>query len=407
MDAYDALYQETINEKMKEIRAGGYEIYTSFRPDIQAQLQEILDARCERYTEVSENGKFAFQSAAVLINNETGFVEAMIGGRGTDDSFNRGYLAKRQPGSSIKPIAVYGPGFDSGFYYPSKVLVDKDNPKDKFWPKNVTQRNTGRMNIREAILQSTNTIAYQIMLRMTPMYGLRYLEAMRFSSLAPEDIYSTSVGLGGLTYGASPFEMAKAYSTMANLGEYIENNCVLRIVRQDEGEIFTEDSARTRVYSEEAAYMIIDCCKELLKRGDVGPRKAPSNALCFVKTGTSNEAKDVWFCGASKYYTCTVWMGYDTPRRTTLTSVGLPAYEWKDMMEVVHEGLEKLDWEKPETVVSKYIDYKGDPVSYRSGRMDLFCDALLQKAAESDVYLGINYSEEDWNWKPKDEEEDE
>ncbi|MBQ2227751.1 MAG: penicillin-binding protein, partial [Firmicutes bacterium] len=301
MDAYDALYQETINEKMKEIRAGGYEIYTSFRPDIQAQLQEILDARCERYTEVSENGKFAFQSAAVLINNETGFVEAMIGGRGTDDSFNRGYLAKRQPGSSIKPIAVYGPGFDSGFYYPSKVLVDKDNPKDKFWPKNVTQRNTGRMNIREAILQSTNTIAYQIMLRMTPMYGLRYLEAMRFSSLAPEDIYSTSVGLGGLTYGASPFEMAKAYSTMANLGEYIENNYVLRSVRQDEGEIFTEDSARTRVYSEEAAYMIIDCCKELLKRGDVGPRKAPSNALCFVKTGTSNEAKDVWFCGASKY----------------------------------------------------------------------------------------------------------
>ena len=94
------------------------------------------------------------------------------------------------------------------------------------------------MTIREAILQSTNTIAYQIMLRMTPMYGLQYLEKMRFSSIAPDDIYSTSVGLGGLTYGASPFEMAKAYSTHANLGEYIDNNCVIRIVKQDEGEIF-------------------------------------------------------------------------------------------------------------------------------------------------------------------------
>ena len=130
------------------------------------------------------------------------------------------------------------------------------------------------MNIREAIVQSTNTIAYQIMLKMTPMYGLRYLEKMRFSSIAPADIYSTSVGLGGLTYGASPFEMAKAYSTHANLGEYIDNNCVIRIVKQDEGEIFSEDSARIRVYSEDASYMIIDCCKELLRRGDVGPRKA-------------------------------------------------------------------------------------------------------------------------------------
>ncbi|MBR5982018.1 MAG: penicillin-binding protein, partial [Firmicutes bacterium] len=237
MNAYDENYQNVLNEKMKEIRMGGYEIYTSFKPDLQAKLQEILDYRCERYTEVAEDGKYAFQSAAVLINNETGYVEAMIGGRGTEDTFNRGYLAKRQPGSSIKPIVVYGPGVDSGFYYPSKVLIDQDNPKDKFWPKNVTNRNTGKMTIREAILQSTNTIAYQIMLRMTPMYGLQYLEKMRFSSIAPDDIYSTSVGLGGLTYGASPFEMAKAYSTHANLGEYIDNNCVIRIVKQDEGEI--------------------------------------------------------------------------------------------------------------------------------------------------------------------------
>ena len=407
MNAYDAVYQDTINEKMKEIRMGGYEIYTSFRPDVQAQLQEILDYRCEKYTEVGEDGKYAFQSAAVLVNNKTGFVEAMIGGRGTEDTFNRGYLAKRQPGSSIKPLVVYGPGFDSGFYYPSKVLVDKDNPKDKFWPKNVTNRNTGRMNIREAILQSTNTIAYQIMLKMSPMYGLRYLEQMRFSSIAPDDIYSTSVGLGGLTYGASPFEMAKAYSTFANMGEYIDNNCVLRIVKQDEGEIFTEDSARRRVYSEDAAYMIIDCCKELMKRGDVGPRKAPKNALCFVKTGTSNEAKDVWFCGASRYYTCTVWMGYDTPRKTTLTSVGLPAWTWKDMMESVHEGLEREDWEKPETIVKKYIDYRGDVAGYNTGRTDIFSDELLQKAKESDVYLGIVYSDADWNWavKPKEDEE--
>ncbi len=407
MNAYDENYQNVLNEKMKEIRMGGYEIYTSFRPDVQEQLQEILDSRCEKYTEVAENGKYAFQSAAVLVNNKTGFVEAMIGGRGTEDTFNRGYLAKRQPGSSIKPLVVYGPGFDSGFYYPSKVLIDKDNPKDKFWPKNVTNRNTGRMTIREAILQSTNTIAYQIMLRMTPMYGLRYLEQMRFSSLAPEDIYSTSVGLGGLTYGASPFEMAKAYSTFANMGEYIDNNCVLRIVKQDEGEIFAEDSARRRVYSEDAAYMIIDCCKELMKRGDVGPRKAPKNALCFVKTGTSNEAKDVWFCGASRYYTCTVWMGYDTPRKTTLTSVGLPAWTWKDMMETVHEGLEKEDWEKPETIVTKNVDWKGEIAAYRTGKTDIFSDVLLEKASNAEVYIGITVPNEDWNWSKPPEEETE
>ena len=407
MDAYDRNYQDTLNALMADIRAGGYEIYTSFRPDLQEKLQAVLDSRCERFTEVAPNGKYAFQSSAVLVNNKTGFVEAMIGGRGTDDSFNRGYLAKRQPGSSIKPLAVYGPGFDSGFYYPSKIIIDKDNPKDKFWPKNVTGKNNGPMTIREAILQSTNTIAFQVMNAETPLYGLGYLAEMRYSSLAPDDNYSTAVALGGLTYGASPFEMAKGYSTMANMGEYIENNCVIRIVKQDEGEIFVEDSSRKRVYSEDAAYMIIDCCKELMKRGDVGPSKAPKNALCFVKTGTSNDAKDVWFCGASKYYTCTVWMGYDTPRKTTLTSVGLPAYTWRDMMEAVHEGLEIEDWAQPETVVRRYVDSKGEPVSYRSGRTDLFSDVLLEKAQNAEVFRGLVLTEEDWNWKPKDEEDEE
>ncbi len=406
MRSYQSVYQNRLNELMADIRKGGYEIWTSLRPDMQAHVQEIVDDVPSRYPELSEeSGKLAFQGSAVVVNNKTGFVEAIIGGRGTDDDFNRGYLAKRQPGSSIKPIAVYTPAFVSGFYYPSFTLIDRDDPDDEYWPKNVTEKNVGQMSLREAIVQSTNTIAYQIMKAMQPRYAIGYLEKLKYSSLAPEDNYSYAIALGGFTYGVSPFEQAKAYSTLANLGEYIDNNCILKIAKQGEGVIFTEDSGRYRVYSQDAAYLMIDCCKGYLRQNYM-TRRAPKNAICFAKTGTTNSAKDVWFCGGSTYYSCAVWLGYDMPRETNLKSSGLPADIWCRIMSDLHEELEKEEFERPETVISKSIDWKGDPVSYRTGRTDLFSDGLLQKARESDVFLGIILTDEDRHWKPEEEEEE-
>ena len=404
MYAYQAGYQNRLNELMADIRKGGYHIYTSLRPDIQEHVQEILNDVTSKYTEVTDAGKLAFQGAAVIVNNKTGYVEAIIGGRELDDDFNRGYLAKRQPGSSIKPVAVYTPAYDSGFYYPSFTLIDKDNPDDPYWPENVTGKNTGQMSLRDAIVQSTNTIAYQIMKAMQPRYAIGYLEKLKFSSLAPEDNYSYAIALGGFTYGVSPFEMAKAYSTIANLGEYIDNNCVQRIEKQGEGVIFTEDSSRHRVYSEDAAYLTIDCCKGYLRQNYM-TRRAPKNAILFAKTGTTNLAKDVWFCGGSTYYSCAVWLGYDMPRETNLKSSGLPADIWCRIMTDLHEGLEKEEFERPETVIYKSIDWKGDPAGFRSGRTDLFSDVLLQKARESDVFLGIVLTDEDRKWGKEEEEE--
>ncbi|WP_277406806.1 penicillin-binding transpeptidase domain-containing protein [Lacrimispora xylanisolvens] len=106
------------------VRKGGFEIHTSLDSKLQAALQNNIDTHLKGFTEVQENGKFALQGAAVCVDNRTGYVVAIVGGRGTDDEYNRGFLSRRQPGSTIKPLIDYAPAFETGFYYPSRLVND-------------------------------------------------------------------------------------------------------------------------------------------------------------------------------------------------------------------------------------------------------------------------------------------
>ena len=110
-------YTTVYNEKNDSIRSGGYHIYTSLDQDIQETVQTRLDEVLSSFTELQDNGKFALQGAAVIVDNQTNYVVAIVGGRGTEDQFNRGYLSARQPGSTIKPLIDYGPAFVTGEYY--------------------------------------------------------------------------------------------------------------------------------------------------------------------------------------------------------------------------------------------------------------------------------------------------
>ena len=230
-DSYMENYQTVYKAKNEEIRAGGYRIYTSLDSQLQEVLQTQVDTVLESYTELQENGKYALQGAAVIVDNKTNYVAAIVGGRGTDDPFNRAYLSARQPGSTIKPLISYGPAFDTGEYYPARMV---DDHKWEGGPSNSGGHYYGNVTVREALNRSLNTVAWQILTDIGVNFGLDYLGQMEFQKLTWVDNNVPSLSIGGFTNGVRVVDMAKGYSTLANRGVYDERTCIVRIEHQQQ-----------------------------------------------------------------------------------------------------------------------------------------------------------------------------
>lgn len=211
----------------------GIKIYTSFDSNLQNQVQGIVDNTLSGYQDTVD-GKYNQQAAVVTIDNGSGMITSIVGGRGTSDEFNRGFLAKRQPGSSIKPLLVYTPAFDKGIINPSSVLNDEkvyadDGNTSSFSPKNAYYGYKGAITARDALAMSTNTIAFKLLKDLGIDTGLNYLKEMNFTTLDPADYSAPSIALGGLTNGVTVVEMAKGYATLANKGKYIDKDCIIKI----------------------------------------------------------------------------------------------------------------------------------------------------------------------------------
>ncbi len=356
-DAYMEKYTSAYNEKNDSIRNGGYKIYTSLDQDIQNMLQTNLDEVLSSYTELQENGKYALQGAAVIVDNQTNYVVAIVGGRGTEDQFNRAYLSARQPGSTIKPLLDYGPAFDTGEYYPSRIVNDHQ------WedgPSNSGGRYYGPVTVREALNRSLNTVAWQVLEDIGIDTGLSYLDSLQFHRLTYVDNGVPALSIGGFTNGVRVVDMAKGFSTLANNGVYNDRTCILKIEHEQEGDLTARTYAVTKqVYSIDTAFMLTDVLKGTMTSPyGTGRALGLSGGMPAAgKTGTTNSSKDTWFCGYTRYYTGAVWVGYDTPR--AMPGIFGSTYAgviWKNVMNQLHEGLEPWDWEQPETVVKDSYD---------------------------------------------------
>ncbi len=351
-DQYIERYTTAYNEKNDSIRNGGYQIYTSLDQDIQQMLQTHLDDVLSPFTEIQENGKFALQGAGVIVDNQTNYVVAIVGGRGTEDQFNRGYLSARQPGSTIKPLIDYGPAFDTGEYYPSRII---DDHKWEDGPSNSGGRYYGPVTVREALNRSLNTVAWQVLEDIGIDTGLSYLDNMEFHRLTYVDNGVQSLSIGGFTNGVRVVDMAKGFSTLANGGLYNDRTCILKIQHEHEGVLTSRIPSITRqVYGSDSAFMLTDVLKGTFTSPyGTGRGLGLSGGMPAAgKTGTTNSSKDTWFCGYTRYYTAAVWVGYDTPR--AMPGVYGSTYAgaiWKNVMNQLHENLEPWDWERPETVV--------------------------------------------------------
>ena len=375
-DTYIENYQATYTEKADDIRAGGYRIYTTLDQDLQTALQSQLDNVLSPYTELQDNGKYALQGAGVIVDNMTNSVVAVVGGRGTEDVYNRAYLSARQPGSTIKPLIDYAPAFDTGEYYPARLV---DDHKWADGPSNSGSSYYGNVSVREALNRSLNTVAWQILTDIGVDYGLNYLGEMEFQKLTYIDNDVPSLSIGGFTNGVRVVDMAKGYSTLANGGVYNDQTCIRKMDHEHNGELTKNLKPHSQVvYQQDSAYMLTDILKGTLTESyGTGYGLALENGMPAAgKTGTTNSSKDTWFCGYTRYYTTAVWVGYDTPR--AMPGIYGKTYAgkiWKQVMDQIHEGKELLDWEQPATVEMT--------TDSKSGITDLFSATLHERAEQS------------------------
>ena len=348
--AYNENYSEVYSSCQTRLYSGGYRIYTSIDPEKQKLLQDTVDNGLSVSSEKSKSGIYSLQGAAVTIDNSSGRVVAIVGGRSQKlkgSTLNRAYQSFRQPGSTIKPLIVYTPAFEQG-YTPESLVKDE---KIEGGPVNADGVFSGNMTILDALAKSKNTVAWKLFTEISPAIGIGKLLDMGFSAIADTDYYP-SAALGGFTKGVNAVEMASAYATIENGGEFREPTCIMKMTDSSGNDIvadgFYQKGTSKYIYDENACKMMITCMEAVMTKGTgVGGKLA--TMPCAGKTGTTNDSKDLWFVGFTKYYTTSVWVGYDIPRSLAgLTYTATPLGIWKTYMDSINNGLP----------VAKLDDYK-------------------------------------------------
>ncbi len=363
-EAYFERYNDMYAQFQKKLYTAGYRIYTSIDLDMQRLLQQAIDEQLSDFTDVNEEGVFKLQGAGVCIENETGYVRAVVGGRSQDFAgytLNRAYQSYRQPGSAIKPLIVFAPAAERN-YTPDSMVNDQYIEDG---PSNANGSYSGEMTLREALSKSKNTVAWQLFEELTPKVGLSYLKAMNFSKISKDDERLTSA-LGGLTNGVSPVEMTSAYAALENDGDYRAPTCIVRITDAEDREILATVQEEKKVYKTTAARMVTDMLVTAVTEG-TGAGLALSNMPSAGKTGTTNDNKDGWFAGYTRYYTTSIWVGYDMPAEIPgLSGSTYPGQIWHAFMENCHQGLTPAEF-LPYVEMDRYQKIREDALGPEEG----------------------------------------
>lgn len=314
------------------------------------------------------------QAAMVIEDQSTGYVVAIVGGRGTKEgrrTLNRATDAKRSPGSTFKVLAAFAPALDSAGQTLATVYNDApfnydDGTPVKNWYKTGYR---GIKSIREAIRQSMNIIAVKTETVITPQLGYDYLLNFGFTTLTNgvvingktyTDVNQT-LALGGLTYGVTPYEMNAAYAAIANLGNYAEPKLYTKVVDSDGNVILDNTTPTTRqVLKETTAFLLTNAMQDVVTSAGTAAVVNFNRSMGIAgKTGTSTDSKDVWFAGYTPYYTCTVWTGYDnsigmsSAKSNNETSISKTL--WKAVMSRIHESLPNEQFAVPEGLVQAEV----------------------------------------------------
>lgn len=304
----------------------------------------------------------SLQAAMVIMDQRTGEIKALVGGRGQkpgDSVFNRATQALRQQGSAMKPLASYAPAIDTGLLMPGSIIIDEPITYGTWSPKNWNGRFLGPRTVRQGIRDSMNILAIKTFMMVGAETSFKYMEDFGLSTLVEEDKAATTA-LGGLTKGISVLEGTAAYATIANGGQYNEPQ-YYTVVYDHEGNVLLDNTNvdTHRVIKETTAYMLTDMMKDVIT-GGTGGQAALNGMIVAGKTGTTNDTKDLTFYGYTPYYTAGIWMGYDTAK--IIKNPGNAHLKiWRTVMNQVHQGLSNKPFEKPSGLVSlSYCSASGD-----------------------------------------------
>lgn len=345
-------YSEVVASNM--VASGGLKIYAT----IDTQVQNIVDQiwADDSYFPTTEKYGERPQSAMVITDKQ-GNIVAIAGGRGqkTENlAFSYATDARRQPGSSFKPLSTYGPAMDKGIIVPSTTVYDKPleiGDDGKPWPMNDGKMPTGSaMTIKSGITSSVNTIAVQVMSMLTPQASYDFLtQRLGFADAlvgsrtyedgtVKSDIDYSPLALGALTDGVTVREMAGGFATFINEGVYGGTRTYTKVV-DSEGNVVLENTPSTDLGFENVrtAYYMLECLQNVTAYGTASGTQI-SGVQTAGKTGTTTSNTDIWFCGVTPQYSAAVWVGYEH----NYTLNGLygrnAAGIWLAVMQKVHEG---------------------------------------------------------------------
>lgn len=346
------------NYATKLLYSGGLQIHITLDPKIQNAVETVFTNE-ENFSSSSMYEEQP-QSAIVIMDPHTGAIKGIYGQRGvktSDLALNRATQTLRSPGSTIKPIAVYGPAVEEGIIGPQSVINDEKITIDGWTPHNYDNGWHGHMTIRTALEQSYNIPPVKVLQLLGVNKSYEYMtERFGFTSLVDsrkgEDGKTTtdktlaSLALGGLTDGVSVKEMCAAYSAYANDGVYTTPYTYTKVLDHD-GNLLMEKNIKTKVaVSAETASIMTHMMQGVVLRGTGTAANLASGIPVAGKTGTSENTHDLWFCGYTPYYCGAVWYGFDIPKDMSwFTSGGISATLWRKVMNIVHEDMEYQEFE--------------------------------------------------------------
>lgn len=377
--AADLAEKFSISEKeaKQKLRSGGLNIFLTIDPKLQDIAQNAIDnPNYYKGLGISEKNKMYSpdnksepkiqpQAAAAFFDYKTGEMRAIIGGRGQFNlrSLNRATQVPRQPGSSIKPLAVYGPAVDTQLVGAGSSVDDSALTGDELKafggksPKNADGKFLGEITVREAIKQSRNLVAVKLGFKVGSKTALDYLQnKFHLSTVVTKggtnDAGLAAFALGGMTHGVYPYEMAAAYGVFGNNGMYSDPIMYTKVTDRKGNTVLEKTSSQSKALSPQAAYIMVDMMKDVV-RGGTGTNARLGSMPSAGKTGTANDNTNAWFCGLTPYYSGAVWVGHDSPNiGINKMYSSLSAKIWGDIMREAHKGLAVKDFVRPSGINS-------------------------------------------------------
>ncbi|GAA4291912.1 PBP1A family penicillin-binding protein [Anaerocolumna aminovalerica] len=348
--------------------------YFSDKEDALKLIKEFKEAKLKEDDIIlGENTSLILQpqSSMVIIDQSTGQVVGLIGGRGTktgNRTLNRATNTVRQPGSVFKILSTYLPALDSAGMTLTSVIDDAPFQypgTSKYvsnWNKNVYE---GLTTLRRAIYRSMNVVTVKTLNQVTPQVGFDYLQKLGFTTLVdsrtdsngrPYSDINLSTALGGITDGVSNLELTGAMASIANSGIYTEPTFYTKILDHD-GKVLLEKKPITRqVMKESTSFLLTNAMEDVVKIGTGTAVRFPKIQMPIAgKTGTTSDDNDLWFSGYTPYYTATIWSGFDNNRSQVDKSYHKRI--WRDVMEQIHiqKELKNVPFTIPDSIVTAKI----------------------------------------------------